>query len=230
MKLVSFFSGGKDSCYAIYKAKKLGHTIEALITIIPHSDESHLLHYDNITKTELQSKSMNIPQIIAKSSSTKTSDEILLLHKLIKKAKNDFQIEGIVHGGILSEFQKSKFESICKELNLQLISPLWHENASVYMKNLLDEKFEFIISSTTTNGLDDKWLGKTVTYDNLEVLESLSKKFNFNLNFEGGEAETFVLNCPIFKKPLKIIEFKKQWDGYRGRFEIVDIGVINNVR
>ena len=183
MKLVSFFSGGKDSCYAIYKAKKLGHTIEALITIIPHSDESHLLHYDNITKTELQSKSMNIPQIIAKSSSTKTSDEILLLHKLIKKAKNDFQIEGIVHGGILSEFQKSKFESICKELNLQLISPLWHENASVYMKNLLDEKFEFIISSTTTNGLDDKWLGKTITYDNLEVLESLSKKFNFNLNF-----------------------------------------------
>ena len=230
MKLVSFFSGGKDSCYAIYKAKKLGHTIEALITIIPHSDESHLLHYDNITKTELQSKSMNIPQIIAKSSSTKTSDEILLLHKLIKKAKNDFQIEGIVHGGILSEFQKSKFESICKELNLQLISPLWHENASGYMKNLLDEKFEFIISSTTTNGLDDKWLGKTITYDNLEVLESLSKKFNFNLNFEGGEAETFVLNCPIFKKPLKIIEFKKKWDGYRGRFEIVDIGVINNVR
>ena len=77
MKLVSFFSGGKDSCYAIYKAKKLGHTIEALITIIPHSDESHLLHYDNITKTELQSKSMNIPQIIAKSSSTKTSDCLL---------------------------------------------------------------------------------------------------------------------------------------------------------
>ena len=228
MKLVSFFSGGKDSCYAIYKAKKLGHTIEALITIIPHSDESHLLHYDNITKTELQSKSMNIPQIIAKSSSTKTSDEILLLHKLIKKAKNDFQIEGIVHGGILSEFQKSKFESICKELNLQLISPLWHENASVYMKNLLDEKFEFIISSTTTNGLDDKWLGKTVTYDNLEVLESLSKKFNFNLNFEGGEAETFVTDCPIYSHPIKINKSQTIWDGYRGRFEIEDASLDSN--
>ena len=173
---------------------------------------------------------MNISHIIGKSVSTNTTDEISLLHKLISEAKNNFQIEGIVHGGILSEFQKSKFESICDDLKLILISPLWHENASVYMKNLLDDNFEFIICSVTTNGLDDRWLGKKITYTDLEILEKLSKKFQFNLNFEGGEAETFVLNCPIFNNPLKIIEFKKKWDGYRGRFEIVDIGLVNNVR
>ena len=50
MKLAAFFSGGKDSCYAIYKAKQLGHTIEVLITIIPQSDDSHLLHFHNISK------------------------------------------------------------------------------------------------------------------------------------------------------------------------------------
>ena len=230
MKLAAFFSGGKDSCYAIYKAKKLGHTVEALITIIPYSDESNLLHYDNITKTKVQSESMNISHIIDKSVSTNTTDEISLLHKLISEAKNNFQIEGIVHGGILSEFQKSNFESICDDLKLKLISPLWHENASVYMKNLLDDNFEFIICSVTTNGLDDRWLGKKITYADLEILEKLSKKFQFNLNFEGGEAETFVLNCPIFNNPLKIIESKKKWDGYRGRFEIVDVGLVNNVR
>ena len=230
MKLAAFFSGGKDSCCAIYKAKKLGHTIEALITIIPYSDESNLLHYDNITKTKVQSESMNISHIIDKSVSTNTTDEISLLHKLISEAKNNFQIDGIVHGGILSEFQKSNFESICDDLKLKLISPLWHENASVYMKNLLDDNFEFIICSVTTNGLDDRWLGKKITYADLEILEKLSKKFQFNLNFEGGEAETFVLNCPIFNNPLKIIESKKKWDGYRGRFEIVDVGLVNNVR
>ena len=230
MKLAAFFSGGKDSCYAIYKAKKLGHTVEALITIIPYSDESNLLHYDNITKTKVQSESMNISHIIDKSVSTNTTDEISLLHKLISEAKNNFQIDGVVHGGILSEFQKSNFESICDDLKLKLISPLWHENASVYMKNLLDDNFEFIICSVTTNGLDDRWLGKKITYADLEILEKLSKKFQFNLNFEGGEAETFVLNCPIFNNPLKIIESKKKWDGYRGRFEIVDVGLVNNVR
>jgi diphthamide synthase (EF-2-diphthine--ammonia ligase) len=42
------------------------------------------------------------------------------------------------------------------------------------------------------------------------------------LNFEGGEAETFVIDCPLFFNSIKINEFTKNWDGYRGRFEIVD--------
>ena len=228
MKVAAIFSGGKDSCYAIYKAKNLGHTIEVLITVIPKSDESHLLHSHNILKTKLQSESMNIPHIVGHSSSTNTDDEVLVLHNLIDKAKTDFKIDGVVHGGILSEFQKSKFKSICNDLGLELISPLWHKNPSSYMKKLLDDNFKFIICSVTADGLDQKWLGKEITYDDLTVLDDLSKKFHFNLNFEGGEAETFVINCPMFKNPLEIIEYKKIWDGYRGRFEIVEVRLVNN--
>ena len=228
MKLAAFFSGGKDSCYSIYKAKQLGHTIEVLITIIPQSDDSHLLHFHNISKTKLQSKSMKIPQIIDNSRTVKVEDEISLLNKLLRNSIKNFKIEGIVHGGILSEFQKSKFELICSDLNLQLISPLWHENASVYMKKLIDDNFRFIISSVSTDGLDNTWLGKEITFDNLKILEDLSKKFKFNLNFEGGEAETFVINCPIFQNKVKITKSKKKWDGYRGRFEILEAELENN--
>ena len=64
MKLAAFFSGGKDSAYAIYDAKKSGHEIVVLFTIQPKSDESHLLHFPNISQTKLQSESMNITQII----------------------------------------------------------------------------------------------------------------------------------------------------------------------
>ena len=64
MKLAAFFSGGKDSMFAIYDAKKSGHEIIVLFTIQPKSDESHLLHYPNIPHTKLQSQSMEIPQII----------------------------------------------------------------------------------------------------------------------------------------------------------------------
>jgi predicted ATP pyrophosphatase (TIGR00289 family) len=171
---------------------------------------------------------MKIPQIIDYSSSTKTDDEVLLFKKLMKNAINDFKIDGIVHGGIMSQFQKSQFEIVCNDLHLNLISPLWHQDASKYMTSLLDDDFKIIICSTTTDGLDDGWLGKEITFDNLKSLENLSKKFQFNLNFEGGEAETFVINCPIFEKQVKIIKSKKIWDGYRGRFEIVDAELENN--
>jgi diphthamide synthase (EF-2-diphthine--ammonia ligase) len=52
-------------------------------------------------------------------------------------------------------------------------------------------------------------------------LRDLSDKFGFNLNFEGGEAETFVVNCPLFSNSIKLNQTKKIWDGYRGRFEIM---------
>tara|TARA_X000000368_G_scaffold61021_1_gene43034 strand:+ start:1743 stop:1886 length:144 start_codon:yes stop_codon:yes gene_type:complete len=43
MKLAALFSGGKDSTYAIHLAKKLSHSVDVLLTLYPHSDESHLL-------------------------------------------------------------------------------------------------------------------------------------------------------------------------------------------
>ena len=96
------------------------------------------------------------------------------------------------------------------------------------MKELLDNNFKFIISSVSSGGLDQSWLGKEIGYSELDELENLSKKFQFNLNFEGGEAETFVINCPLFKNKIKIINSNKIWDGVRGRFEIVDIKLENN--
>jgi len=58
----------------------------------------------------------------------------------------------------------------------------------------------------------------------------LSQKFGFNLSFEGGEAETFVTDCPLFSYPIKILKSKKTWDGYRGRFEILEAKLDKHVR
>ena len=91
-----------------------------------------------------------------------------------------------------------------------------------YMNDLLSADFDFIIVSVSSDGLDDSWLGKKIGTNDVINLQSLSKKFGFNLNFEGGEAETFVTNCPLFSCPIEILKGKKIWDGYRGRFEILD--------
>ena len=228
MKVAALFSGGKDSTYAIYNAKKSGHEIVVLFTIQPKSDESHLLHFPNISQTKLQSQSMNIPQIIVSINDINVDVEILELNNLIKTAKKTFDFDGIVHGGISSLYQKNKFEVLCQDNNLKLISPLWQKNASSYMKELLNNNFEFIISSVSSDGLDQSWLGKLINLSELKKLENLSKKFQFNLNFEGGEAETFVTNCPLFKNRIKIMKSNKIWDKVRGRFEIVESKLENN--
>lgn len=90
------------------------------------------------------------------------------------------------------------------------------------MNDLIDANFDFIMTTVSSDGLDDSWLGKPISKSEIDKLIQLSEKFGFNLNFEGGESETFVTNCPLFSYPIKIIQFEKNWDGYRGRFEIVD--------
>ena len=222
MKVASLFSGGKDSTYAIHLAKKQGHDVVCLLSIFAKSEESHLLHHPNLRWTKLQSESMNIPQLTIISNSNETNDDLIVMEKLLQNAKEQFQIDGLVHGGIKSKFQKEKFETLCLKLNLVSIAPLWETNPKEYMNQLLDSNFHFMMVTVSSDGLDEQWLGKLITQSDIEVLNNLSDKFGFNLNFEGGESETFVINCPLFSYPIKINKFTKNWDGYRGRFEIVD--------
>ncbi len=229
MKLAALFSGGKDSTYAIYLAKKQGHEITCLLSVFPESDESHLLHHPNLKWTSLQSESMSIPQITIQSGSN-TDTELIALENILRKSQDQYNIDGMVHGGINSQFQKDIFENLCSKLNLKSVSPLWGTEPKQYLENLLTDNFNFIITSVSSGGLDDSWLGKKIEKDEIQRLEYLSKKFGFNLNFEGGEAETFVINCPLFSHPIEILKGKKFWDGYRGRFEILDARLNYDVR
>jgi ABC transporter with metal-binding/Fe-S-binding domain ATP-binding protein len=222
MKLACLFSGGKDSTYAIHLAQNQGHDVVCLLSIFPKSEESHLLHHPNLKWTKLQSESMNIPQLTASSNSDDTADELIAMENLLQNAKDQFQIDGLVHGGIKSKFQKEKFETLCLKLNLVSVAPLWETEPKKYMNDLLDSDFNFMMISVSSDGLDEQWLGKIILKSDIEILSNLSNKFGFNLNFEGGESETFVLDCPLYSNPIKINKFVKDWDGYRGRFEIVD--------
>jgi ABC transporter with metal-binding/Fe-S-binding domain ATP-binding protein len=222
MKLAALFSGGKDSTYSIFLAKKQGHEVECLVSIFPKSDNSHLLHHPNLRWTHLQSQSMQIPQLIVRSESDETDKELETLEEIIMQAIEKYKIEGLVHGGITSQFQKKKFENLCNKLNLKSIAPLWNYEPLKYMKELISLNFVFVITSVSSGGLNDSWLGKKITEGDINKLYLLSQRFGFNLNFEGGEAETFIIDCPLFSYAIKIEHTEKTWDGYRGRFEIID--------
>ena len=63
MKCAILFSGGKDSTYTAYLAKKKGYTISCLISIISDNPDSYMFHTPSISNTEKQAESINIPII-----------------------------------------------------------------------------------------------------------------------------------------------------------------------
>ena len=204
MKLGVLFSGGKDSCYATYLAKKHKHEISCLISLISENKESYMFHTPSIEKTKQQAKVMNIPLLIQKTKGEKEK-ELKDLEKAIKRAKEKYKIKGIVTGALYSVYQASRIQKICDKLNLKCLNPLWHKDEIEYLKELIDNQFKIIILGVFAYPLNQSWLGKIINNKFIEEVKQLQEKYEIHPAGEGGEFETFVINCPLFKEELKEI-------------------------
>ena len=207
MKLAILFSGGKDSIYAAHLAKQSGNELTCLISIHSKNKESYMFHTPSIERTKQQAASMNVPLIIQETKGKK-EEELKDLEKAIKKAKEEYRIEGVITGAIESVYQASRIQKICNKLNLEVFNPLWQKDQEEYLQELIKNKFKVILTGVFAYPLDQYWLGKEINNKFLKEIKSLNEKYKIHVAGEGGEFETFVLNCPLFKKELKIKSFK----------------------
>lgn len=226
MKLAALYSGGKDSTFAIYCAKEMGHNVVCFVTIHPLADDSPLFHYPNSWITIYLANAMQIPLIASQVGGRSRDNETKALDEAITRAKSLYGIEGIVHGGISSNFQRQAFEEICLRQRIAVVAPLWNSEPETYIIKLFERGFHIIIVGVSAMGLDKEWLGRELDEKAIARLVPLSKKYGFNLTFEGGEAETLVIDCPLYWKKLQINSARIQWDGQRGIFEIRDVELV----
>jgi ABC transporter with metal-binding/Fe-S-binding domain ATP-binding protein len=203
MKCGVLFSGGKDSTYAAYLAKKEGYTISCLISVISKNPESYMFHTPSILEVKKQADSMDIPIIIINTQGEKEL-ELIDLERVIKKAKNEFGINAVITGAVESAYQASRIQKICDNLELDCFNPLWQKNQIELLNELLENNFKIIIIGVFAYPLDKTWLGKIIDKEFITKVKNLQKKYDINPAGEGGEFETFVLNCPLFKKELNI--------------------------
>jgi diphthine-ammonia ligase len=217
MDAAVLFSGGKDSTLALYKAMSEGWNVKYLVSIFPESSESYMFHYPNVELTRMQAEAIGIP-IITKATTGKKEKELEDLEGALASIKDE--INAVVSGALASEYQKSRIDRICRSLGLKSHAPLWKRDPGGLWRFALVEGFEIIITGVACEGLGKEWLGRVIDEQSFEELKNLSGKYNFHLGFEGGEAETFVLNCPIFKKSVKIVKARKKWHGDSGFYLI----------
>ncbi len=217
MKLAVLFSGGKDSCYALWKAQQCPQQeVACLITLIPKNPDSYLFHTPNISLTEHQSKAIGLPIIIQKTRGEK-EEEIKDLKNALIKAKKKYKIKGVVTGAIASVYQSTRIQKVCRELRVWCFNPLWQRDQEEYMKEILDNKFEFVISAVAAHPFTKEWLGKKITKKYVEQIIKLGKEYGLNAAGEGGEYETFVTNAPCFKRKISIKIKETIFEGHAGR-------------
>jgi diphthine-ammonia ligase len=226
LRLGSLYSGGKDSTFSIFRAKQAVHEIACLITMHPIADDSPLFHYPNSWVAEYLADAMQIPLLGFEVSGRSKEDEMKALEEAMVRAKSLYGIEGIVYGDISSNYQKKAFEEICARHGLAPVAPLWNLEPEKYMSELVDRGFRVIVVGVSAMGLGKEWLGSEIDKGAVAKLALLSRKYGFNLTFEGGEAETLVTDCPLFRKKLQIKKANAHWDGQRGIFEILEVALV----
>ncbi len=207
-RLGVLLSTGKDSMFALSTMKRQNYPISCLITIRSKNKDSFMFHTPTVSLAALQAKALNLPLVIA-ATKGKKEEELIDLRKAFHVAKRRHRIEGIVTGALFSNYQRDRIEKIADELSLKIFSPLWHIDQGLYIKNLIREHFEVIITHIAADGFSEQWLGRKLDAGAVEEIIKLSVAKGMNPSFEGGEAETLVLDCPLFEKKIVIDKKKK---------------------
>jgi len=218
MRLGVLFSGGKDSTLALHKAAEKEEVV-CLITLVSENKESFMFHTPNIDATALQAEAMDLP-LIRKVTEGKPEEELKDLEEAIAQAVKDCKITGVVTGAVESAYQSKRIQGVCDGLNVSCISPLWKKKQKALLEELVVKGFKVIISGVFAYPLDESWLGKEIDKELIERLSLLGKEFDLSIAGEGGEIETTVLDAPLFKKKIEILDSAVEAKGNSGVFII----------
>ncbi len=164
-----------------------------------------MFHTPNIHLVDMQAEALGIPLLVQETEGEK-EHELADLKKAIVQAQKKYGIEGVVTGALASSYQRDRIEKVCDELGLTVFSPLWHKDQEQELHEIIDAGFEFIIVKVASEGFDKTWLGHVITEKDINRLVELHKKTGLNIAFEGGEAETLMIDGPLFKKRIEIEE------------------------
>jgi diphthine-ammonia ligase len=180
-----------------------------------------MFHFPNLKWTPLQAEAMGVPQLTQETLGVK-EEELEDLAEAIRRAKEVYGLEGVYTGALASVYQKSRVERICKDIGLDCISPFWEADPEQHLRQLVKDGFVVMVVSVSALGLDRRWLGRILDDAAIDELVALSRKFRFHPGLEGGEGETFVLDCPLFRANVVVRRAEVRWKGDSGTFEILD--------
>lgn len=197
MKVISLWSGGKDSCFAYYKAIQEDYDVLSLCNFTDSKARYSLSHGLSAKLIQRQGATIEIPfsqKIMPKE--TYREDFI----RLITEWKIKERIGGVVFGDIYLEGHKEWIDKVCREAGVKAIMPLWGKDTQGLVREFINSGFKAIVVATNAALLGEDWLG--LSLDRI-FLKRLEENEEIDPCGEKGEFHTFVYDGPIFKKPVE---------------------------
>ncbi|KAL9550714.1 hypothetical protein MBANPS3_004606 [Mucor bainieri] len=133
-------------------------------------------------------------------------DETEDLYMLLKDVLNDHpDIKGISVGAILSNYQRVRVEHVCNRLGLTSFAYLWRRDQKELLYEMANAGVNAILIKVAAIGLKSTHLGKSIG-QMYPYLCKMNDMYDLHICGEGGEYETFTVDCPLFKKRIVVEE------------------------
>lgn len=248
LNVVALISGGKDSFFSMLHCQANGHKIVALANLHPPNQqdgtvedmESYMyqtighaviplyekalglpLYRQEITGTAAnQNKSYGLNQASAANAKDETESLLPLLLKII--AVNP-EVNAVSTGAILSDYQRTRVESIALRLGLTPLSYLWQwpslppQSQSALLEDMAVVGQDSRIVKVASGGLDEAFLWQNVAdRRTIHRLTKAAERFGSAgdgaVLGEGGEYETLAVSgpAPLWKGRISVSEQNMQ--------------------
>ena len=217
-RIVALVSGGKDSCYSMMQCVAHGHEVVAIANLHPPPDKGEELDsfmYQTVGHAHVGAiaEAMGLPLFRREILGTAVEqglrygatagDEVEDLHALLSTVVAELPgVDAVCSGAILSNYQRARVESVCERLGLVSFAFLWQRNQGELLDEMVNAGIHAALVKVASYGLNETHLGKTVG-ELRPHFARLEERFGFHVCGEGGEYETFTLDCPLFKRRLQ---------------------------
>ena len=204
--VVVSWTGGKDGCYACYRAMADGYRVTHLLHFRnPDRPGSHEL---NPAVVRAQSEAIGIPVVQREADSYEQA-----FGEVVRELRAAGErVDGAVFGHI--QTHRNLVDRICRDLDLELVMPIWQQDSKRVLAGIVDAGFEVVIVSVRDGMLGAEWLGQTIDGEFPARLAALGG--SVDPCGENGEFHTLVTGGPIFRKRIAVTKSEPATgDGYR---------------
>ncbi len=202
------WSGGKDSCFACYRAISSGLKVRYLANMIKEDGRRSWSHGLSPELLKVQSEAIGIPLVQQRTA----GDKYEASFKNMLLAFKQEGITGGVFGDIDIEEHRQWVERVCQGVDVTPYLPLWGQSQEEILSDFIGSGFEAVVVVTKADLLGEEWLGRKVDMD---FIASLKQTGGIQLCGEAGEYHTFVTDGPLFDQRIEILESNRVLrDGY----------------
>jgi uncharacterized protein (TIGR00290 family) len=197
-KILLSWSGGKDSCMALYEVQRSQSYEIILITTVTEGYDRISMHGVRRILLEMQAESLGLAltKIYIPQNATNEDYELRMKEVIAKHQKEG--VGSVAFGDIfLEDLRKYREENLLR-IGMRGIFPIWRRDTSELIRRFIDSGFKAIVTCVDPKVLNPSFAGRVIDDDFINQLPVQVDPCG-----ENGEFHSFVFDGPIFRKEIK---------------------------